>query len=253
MGVYGVKRFRAYYFPVICICLGALIALFTGVYLQRRFSVQTVTPVEMQKSGTIILDAGHGGIDGGTSAKDGTVEKDINLAITLKLRDMLVLSGYQVVLTRDSDRSIHSDDATTIHQKKVSDLQNRLKIMQSYPNSLFISIHQNHYSESKYSGAQIFYSSNHLESEQLAQTLQNAFRDLLQPENSREVKPAGKDLYLMWNAEVPAVLAECGFLSNETESTLLSQDDYQQKVAFVLYCGILNYLQDMGTTPVTSQ
>lgn len=241
------------YFPVICICLGAVFALLIGVFLEKKLTVQDADATVMQNGNVIVLDAGHGGIDGGTSTKDGTVEKDINLAITQKLRDMLTLSGYQVVMTRDSDQSIHSDEATTIHDKKVSDLKNRLSIMQTYPNGLFISIHQNHFSESKYSGAQVFYSPNRSESESLAEQIQSAFQEKLQSSNTRQIKPAGKDLYLMWNAKIPAVLVECGFLSNETEAKLLSEEEYQQKVAFVIYCGILNFLQNGAEKSVTSQ
>ncbi len=241
------KQFLRRNFSVICICLGAVTVLLFGAYLERTLGSSAVSAGVTAKPQTglvIILDAGHGGIDGGAVSKDGTVEKDINLAITLKLRDLLSLSGYQVVLTRDTDRSIHSEGAVSIRDIKRSDLQNRLELTNTFPNGIFVSIHQNYYTESKYSGAQFFYSPNHAGSQVLAETLQSLFREKLQPQNERQIKPAGKDLYLMTNIKIPAVLAECGFLSNVTEAALLTEEEYQQKIAFVLYEGLLSYLRN---------
>ena len=243
-GCNGMKQFLDRYFSVICICLGAVTVLLMGAYIEKKWFQQAAAASSVQDDSlVIVLDAGHGGMDGGATAKDGTIEKDINLAITLKLRDMLEASGYKVVLTRESDRSLHDESAGTVREIKTSDLKNRLALMNTYPACLFISIHQNHYTESVYSGAQIFYSPNQPESQVLAQTIQDLFHEKLQPQNNRQIKPAGKNLYLMWNAKVPAILAECGFLSNETETALLKEETYQQKVAFILYSGILSYLQ----------
>lgn len=231
------KLIYAYLIPLIIIVLSALVV--SGIVV--GIPVQTdVTP--MNQRPVIILDAGHGGIDGGASSKDGTVEKNINLDITLTLRDMLQMHGYEVVLTRDTDISIHDSDATTIKQIKVSDIHNRLKIMESYPNCIFVSIHQNFYTESKYNGAQFFYSPNHPSSKVLADSFRLAFTSQLQPENQREIKPAGKEIYLMWHAKVPAVLAECGFLSNPEEASLLTTQEYRNKLAFNLMNGIFSYL-----------
>lgn len=190
---------------------------------------------------TIILDAGHGGEDGGTVSKSGLQEKDINLEITKELKHLLSFSGFKVIMTREDDRSIHDPSADTVRERKVSDLHNRLHIIQSVENCLFISIHQNQFSDSRYSGAQMFFSPNNPESKILAEYLKNSVVELLQPDNTREIKAANSSIYLLWNTQKPSVLVECGFLSNPQESELLAQEEYQQKMAFTIYCGILDY------------
>lgn len=190
---------------------------------------------------TIVLDAGHGGEDGGAVSKSGLQEKDVNLAITHYLKEMLTATGFDVVMTRDADISINDDNLATIKERKVSDLHNRLKIINSYEDCIFLSIHQNQFSDSKYSGAQMFYSTNNPASKELAESLKQSVVTMLQPENNREIKPAGKSIYLLWNSKRPSVIVECGFLSNEQESLLLADDTYQRKMAFSIYCGFLNY------------
>lgn len=194
---------------------------------------------------TIIIDAGHGGFDGGTSADDGTVEKDINLAISLYLFEYLNSFGFNTILTRDSDNSLEDDGLNTIRKKKVSDIHNRMEIMRDADNAVFVSIHQNHYSIEKYNGLQVFYSPNHSEeSSLLAQSIQETVVQLLQPENDRQIKKCGTSVYLMYNAVKPAVLVECGFLSNYKESQLLKTQNYQKKIAFCIALGIQDYVND---------
>lgn len=190
---------------------------------------------------TIILDAGHGGEDGGASC-NGVVEKDINLAITKKLYNILIASGVDVKLTRDADISIHDKDKNTIRSRKVSDIHNRLKIANSSDKNILISIHQNKFEDSKYSGAQIFYSTKNEKSKEIASKMQNAIVSAIQPENKREIKPAGKNIYLLYNSNVPALIIECGFLSNPEEAKKLSDDEYQKKFALAIYCGLMDYL-----------
>lgn len=194
---------------------------------------------------TIVLDAGHGGVDGGATSASGAMEKDINLAVTLNLRQMLQTAGFRVVLTRDADVSTHDPGCDSIREIKVSDLHNRLKLVQDTPDCILVSVHQNHFTESKYSGAQFFYSKNNELSKRLADMFKTDFQTMLQPKNEREIKPAGKDIYLMWNATVPAVLAECGFLSNPDEAALLITPEYQRKVAYVLFCGIVDFCNEV--------
>jgi N-acetylmuramoyl-L-alanine amidase len=189
----------------------------------------------------IVLDAGHGGIDGGCTSADGVPEKGINLDILLKLRDMLEVSGYEVKVTRDSDRSIHDDGIEGIAAQKSSDMDNRLAIFNESDNAVCISIHQNQFTDPKYSGAQMFYSASNKRNEALAQSLQSSFAELLQPDNTREIKQCGKELFLCYYSENPTVMAECGFLSNPEEAALLVTEDYQQKVAFTLYAGIVQF------------
>lgn len=186
---------------------------------------------------TVILDAGHGGFDGGASAGD-VLEKDINLKIALFLVDHLKLSGYDVILTREDD-SATNDEGDRIRSKKISDMKNRLALMKSYPDAFFVSIHLNKYSDSQPKGTQVFYSQKTTESKLLAQSIQQTVKELLQSDNHREIKPATRDTYLLYNAPIPAVIVECGFLSNPAELALLKTEEYQKKMAFAVYCGII--------------
>lgn len=220
-----------------------LFAALMGNALQRVDKQVSGSAMALKGNHTVIIDAGHGGADGGASSKSGDLEKDINLSIAQKLKEMLEVAGVNVRMTRSSDISIHDDDANTIRKQKVSDLNNRLKIANEDASNILISIHQNNFSDKKYSGAQTFYSTNCPESKQIAECIQNSFRKLLQPENYRAIKPAGKDIYLLSNAEVPAVIVECGFLSNDDEAKKLKNPEYQGQAAFSICCGFLEYLK----------
>ena len=201
-------------------------------------------PVSAQPDLVIVLDAGHGGIDGGCSTADGVPEKGINLNILLDLREMLEISGYKVQVTRDTDRSIHDKGIEGIANQKSSDMDNRLKILNEPKNAVCLSIHQNQFTDPKYSGAQMFYSDTNPRSESLAQILQSQFQMMLQPTNDRETKLCGKELFLCYFCEHPMVMAECGFLSNPEEAELLKTEEYQKKVAFTLYSGLQLWLTD---------
>lgn len=191
---------------------------------------------------TVVIDAGHGGVDSGTSAADGTPEKEINLHIAHKLNEILTSFGIETVMTRTEDVSIHNEDAKTIRQKKVSDIKNRLSIINNTDNAIYVSIHQNHYSDSKYTGTQVFYSKNNPDSEIFANKIRGSVVTILQKNNTREIKQSGKEIYLLNNAQVPAVMVECGFMSNPNETQLLKEADYQQKLAFVIALGICDYI-----------
>lgn len=190
---------------------------------------------------TVIIDAGHGGVDGGTSADDGTLEKDLNLQIALKLNEMLNSFGVKTVMIRDTDISVHDDTAKTIRQKKVSDLKNRLDIINNTEDSVFVSIHQNHFGESKYNGTQIFYSKNNPDSQKLADCIRMPVVSYLQPENTREIKQSGTEIYLLYHSRIPSVMVECGFLSNAEETVKLKDEKYQQQLAFIISLGITDY------------
>lgn len=196
---------------------------------------------EISSLPTIIIDAGHGGTDGG-AAVGGVVEKDINLSISLVLRDIFLANGFDVVMTRDADISIHDEGIKSVKKQKTSDLHNRLAIVESYPNAIFLSIHQNKFDSGKAKGAQIFYSPNNLQSRELAELLQQDFISMLQPENTRLCKKAGKNLYLMYKAKCPAVLIECGFMSNPDEAARLTDADYQAQVAFTAFCSVMRFM-----------
>lgn len=195
----------------------------------------------------IILDAGHGGLDGGCSSAAGDVEKNINLAILLDLRDLFQASGYTVLVTRDTDCSIHNPGVEGIANQKSSDMDNRLAVFNSVEDAVCISIHQNQFTDPRYSGAQMFYSDTNPGSASLAQTMQDQFVAFLQPDNKREIKQCGKELFLCYFSENPTVMAECGFLSNPEEAALLVTEEYQRKVAFTIYAAAVTFCAEQKT------
>lgn len=190
----------------------------------------------------VLVDPPHGGADGGCSSAEGVPEKGINLNILLKLRDILRLNGYEVEVTRDTDISIHDSGIEGLANQKSSDMDNRLAVFNKYDNALCLSIHQNQFTQPQYRGAQMFYSATNPASEALARSLQGSFRTLLQPDNDREIKQCGKELFLCYFSENPTVMAECGFLSNPDEAAMLNTDEYQTKIALTLFSGISTYI-----------
>ncbi len=211
--------------------------------VRYRNDILDVGNIPSKQNKTIIIDAGHGGFDGGTSSNDGLIEKDVNLKIALYLNEYLSLMGYKTVLTREADVSLEDEGLTSIRQRKTSDIHNRFNLTDTFPNSIFISIHQNHFSQEKYNGMQVFYSPNNSqESSKLADNIQSTTVDFLQPQNTRQIKPCTTSVYLIYNAVVPSVLVECGFLSNKEEASLLSTDKYQKQVAYSIAIGIINYI-----------
>ena len=214
-----------------------LLAVFFAT--QIRAVVRTTGQGVLDTQPCILIDPGHGGTDGGASGSDGTLEKDINLSISRPLADMLRLFGYRVEMTRDTDRSIHDDNLKTIKDQKISDMKNRLKLYNQ--SRLTISIHENQFPQTQYSGTQIFYSTNDADSLALATSVRESVLRLLQPDNTRELKKATKDIYLLHNAKTPAILVECGFLSNAEELAKLKDPIYQQNMAYAIACGVLDF------------
>ena len=187
---------------------------------------------------TIVLDAGHGGMDSGAVGIDNVLEKDINLSIALNLKDLFNISGFNVKMTREKDESIHNEDSGTIRSQKVSDLKNRLNIINFDPNNLLISVHQNKFEDSKYKGAQVFYYKNSEEGKRLAEDIQQALCDSL---GSTRSAKSNSDYYVLRTTTIPSAIVECGFLSNSDEETKLNTADYQQKTAWAIYKGISDY------------
>lgn len=230
---------------------GALIMLLCAYLLVFGFisnSQEPIAVVSVEASNslpTVIIDAGHGGIDSGCISINGNEEKDINLSILLKLREMLRAAGINTVVTRDCDKSIHDIGITGLGNQKKSDMENRLKIINTTENAIFVSIHQNQFTDSKYYGAQMFYPEGSADSERLASILQRSITSMLQPENKREIKPVGDEIYLLHFARCPAVMAECGFLSNQAEADKLESEEYQSQMAFSIFSGICEYLFSM--------
>lgn len=186
-------------------------------------------------SGVVLIDPGHGGFDGGASAEDGTIEKHLNLAIAQALRDMLYVCGVSVEMTRSTDVGLEEDSSQPIRNKKVSDMRRRLALYNEA--ALVISIHQNHFSIPKYCGTQVFYAPHTSDSAALAEAIRRSVVDNIQIDNKREVKQATESIYLLYHTHTPAVLVECGFLSNPEEREKLKTPVYQQQLAFAIVAG----------------
>ncbi|MBE6537897.1 MAG: hypothetical protein E7671_00340 [Ruminococcaceae bacterium] len=195
---------------------------------------------------TVIIDAGHGGEDGGAVGINGAKEKDLNLDISFKLCDMLKNAGFNVIMTRTEDILLYDRNADYKGRKKSLDLRARLEKAKSVADPIFISIHMNAFPSSKYSGLQVWYSKNDNGSRILADIIQERVKSTLQNENNRKTKAADSSIYLLDRAEYPAVLIECGFLSNEEECRMLSDENYRQKLATVLFEAIKDYSKNNG-------
>lgn len=214
-----------------------------GVQTIEAFGIVAFHADFFEKKATIVVDAGHGGEDGGAVGVNGLVEKDINLAIALALAENLKANNFQVILVRDGDYSVGDQSLSTVAERKRSDTKNRVRLVEETGECLLVSIHQNQFSQSQYNGAQMFYSPNNPESAQLAECIRESVVSSLQPDNTRQNKEAGEEIYLLTHCQVPAVLVECGFLSNPEEANLLSQEAYQQDMAAAIYNGIVSFLE----------
>ncbi len=192
------------------------------------------------KEYVVILDAGHGGFDGGAVVGD-IFEKDINLKISNKLCYMLKMAGFKVITTRTDDSSTESDSSLSISAKKKSDLRNRLAISNEYPEAVFLSIHLNKYSSAAPKGAQMFFSTNNENSEILAETIRKSIVNLLQENNTRQIKKGSDSAFILKFSKIPTVIIECGFMSNPEELKNLLDDKYQTQIAFAIFCGVLDY------------
>lgn len=218
-------RKYAYYY-IYC----AVFVLLLSVGLSRTASQVSYTQ-DQRMNRVILIDAGHGGIDGGTSGASGITESEINLQIAKRLDDLMGLLGCQTVMTRTTQESV-ATEGSTIRERKRSDLNNRVRQINSYPESILVSIHQNFYPESRYSGTQVFYAATE-GSQALAEKMQSSFNATLHRENHRSCKKSD-GVYLMEHIKATGILIECGFLSNPTEETLLQQPEYQKKLCCVI-------------------
>ena len=220
----------------------ALVLTVVCILKIREVSEETISYMPITNK-TIVLDAGHGGIDSGASNDDKTIyEKDVNLAITLKLKELIEASGGLVILTRDDDSSLYEESENkTIRQKYNENLKNRKKIADDSNADMFVSIHLNYFTESKYSGAQTFYPEEMDDSKVLAKSIQDELKRVVDDSNNRVIKPRN-NLYLLKNCKMPSVLIECGFLSNDEEAKKLKDEAYQESLAEGIAQGILTYL-----------
>lgn len=191
----------------------------------------------------IVIDPGHGGEDGGATGVAGTRESDLNLAVSLRLQALLRLFGHEPVMVRTTDTAVYSAGAGTISEKKVSDIHNRVRLVNDTPGALLVSIHQNFFTQGQYSGAQVFYADDAY-SRELAQQLQAQLRASLDPGNRREAKGAAGTVYLMNHIQTPGILVECGFLSNAAEESRLNTPAYQTRLAMTMAAVLLQNLED---------
>lgn len=233
--------FRKWYFLLAC-ALAFSICYAAGLGARTFFDSKKASLPCNGK--TIVLDAGHGEPDGGAVGNSGVREQELNLKISKLVQNLLEQSGMDVIVTRKDEQGIY-DSGSTIKQKKRSDMLNREKLMNESKADLFVSIHMNKFTDSKYSGPQVFYSPNNEESKMLAELLQKELISVLLPSSEREIKRATSDIYLLKKAQVPAVLIECGFLSNAAEENKLIDAEYQKEIAWAVYSGIVKYFADL--------
>lgn len=193
---------------------------------------------------TVVIDAGHGGEDGGTQSATGLEEKTVNLEIAHMLDTMLRTAGIPTVMTRTEDILLYDRNADYKGHKKMLDLAARRQIAEDTEGAIFISIHMNAFPEEKYRGLQVFYSPHDTQSQVLAQTVQTETKRLLQPDNQRKIKKATSSIYLLDRLHCPAILIECGFLSNPEEAAHLGTEEYRKQLAFVLFCAVMSHISE---------
>ncbi len=225
-----------------CLTLGGL--LLAMIWGSRAITVISES-LPVVREYCIVIDAGHGGVDGGATSCTGILESQFNLEISLRLNDLLHFLGYETVMIRTEDISVYTE-GTTIAQKKISDLKQRLRIAGDTENALYISIHQNYYPDSRYSGPQVFYPES-AGSSALAKQIQAALNAQLSAESKRNIKPA-QGVYLMENLPCTGVLIECGFLSNPEEEAKLRKPEYQQQLCSVIATALVRYCSKAAHT-----
>ncbi len=235
------KRQLIYFSTIITI----FILLFAFSFKIAR-SNDTIETVSLPVSGkVIVIDAGHGVPDEGAQSSNGTTEAETNLKIALKVQSLLEQSGSTVILTRSDENAIYDIDSKTLREKKNSDLKNRVKIGNSSSADLFVSIHLNKIPQEQYWGWQCFYNSRNEKSIELAKKLQENLNEAIQKDNKR-VPMKLDTVYIMKNVEIPISIVECGFLSNSEEEKLLLDDEYQDKLAWGIYNGIMDYCNEQS-------
>lgn len=224
------------------LCLLALGILAGAIYGYHRERTETIA---YSGERVVVIDPGHGGEDGGAVAADGTVESGLNLDIAKRLDTLLRFCGHNTLLLRREDVSLHDGDAKTILEKKVSDLHNRVETINALADPVVISIHQNFFLSSKYHGAHVFYANGPL-GQPWAEVTQKNLREILDPGNHRAAAPISQEVYLMNHIQCPAILVECGFLSNIEEREKLKSAEYQRALAVVIAGSYLQYTDRGG-------
>ncbi len=231
------KKWTALYL----LTLLALFGIFAAILWQgSAINASKNLQLEQGEGFVLIIDPGHGGVDGGAVSADGTVESKINLAIGLRMEEIAQLVGVETIMTRREDVDLHSADASTIRQKKISDLKNRVTLVNGVSNGILVSLHQNSLPQvPNVRGAQVFYGGAD-SSQGLAEAVQAALNQTIN-DRPMEIKAAGSGVYLLEHVEVSAILVECGFLSNAEEAGLLNTDGHQTRLALTILASVLSY------------
>ena len=213
------------------------------VFMINKHTEETVETVSLPVTGkVIVLDAGHGKPDEGAESSAGTTEAETNLKITMKVQNLLEQAGATVILTRSDENAIYDLDKNTLREKKISDIHNRVKIGNESSADIFVSIHLNKIPQNQYWGWQTFYKSGNEESTKLAKCIQTSLSEAIEKENKR-VAMKIDNVYIVKYVEIPISIVECGFLSNSEEEKLLLQEEYQDKLAWGIYTGIMDYFK----------
>ncbi len=231
-------KFNAFIYLIIVIFGISTIFYFRSERRAQAFSMQDGVSSVM-----VVLDPGHGGVDGGALSKSGVMEKDVTLKIAKNVETLLSISGVSCVMTRYTDKSVHDPSALTVRAQKTSDLKNRVMLAKENPNSMFISIHANSFPDQSQKGYQVFYKGEG--GKQKGNIMQKTLLEVVDDGNKRVAKEIDKNLYIFKSIENEAMLLECGFLSNKAEAILLGSEEYQQKLSFSIYLGILRCLNEV--------
>ena len=225
-------------FSLLCFTFMTVFVMLFAIFGGDKAITVISEGLPIQRDHCIIIDAGHGGVDGGATSCTGKLESAFNLEIALRLEDLFHFLGWETKMIRRTDISVYTK-GETIAQKKVSDLKERVRICNETENAVLLSIHQNNFSDGRYSGAQVFYAANE-DSKALAQQLQNLFQ-ILNPGSRRQIKKA-ESVYLMEHIGCTGILIECGFLSNPSEEAKLRDSEYQKRLCTVIASGVTNFL-----------
>ena len=229
-------------YSILCLFLIIWAFIYTLNFNKNNNYISTVSlPVSGK---TVVLDAGHGKPDEGAESSKGTTEAETNLKIVLKLQNLLEQSGCTVLLTRSDENGIYDLDSKTLKQKKISDIRNRVKIGNESQADIFVSIHLNKIPQTQYDGWQTFYNKNSEQGRKLATLIQQNLNESIQKENKR-VASKIENVYIINNVEIPTTIVECGFLSNQAEEEKLLEDNYQNRLAWGIYNGIIDYFNEM--------
>jgi len=228
----------------LCILIAAILLL-GSTFFKRVEQEQAISAMGKQKEAPVVLiDAGHGGKDPGKVGINDALEKDINLGIAKRLKNLLEQNEIAVVMTREEDKDLASEQATS---RKNEDLRARANLITETAPVVMVSIHQNSFPEAEVDGAQVFYYSGSEEGKRLGTMVQERLKSEISDGNHRVAK-ANKEYYLLKKSSCPAVIVECGFLSNPTEAALLATEEYQEKIAFAIHLGIMEYINTVKVT-----